>query len=538
MSFPTTIPGLIERACAEFPDRIAIEEGSLRMRYRELAAAAERVAAALIASGVESGDRVAIWMPNCHEWLVLALGSSLAGATLVPVNTRFKAEEAGYLLEKSRARVLFTTPEFLGTRYFDSLAAAHGGRGTSRPIAGLPALERVVLVGAQANGGETLEQFSTHRIEAAAVRARARAVESGHVSDLMFTSGTTGRPKGVATTHGQNIRAFRAWRDAVGLAPDDRYLVVSPFFHAFGYKAGFLACLMTGSTLLPHAVFDAEQVLGRLQRESITVLPGPPTLYQSLLSHPQLRAAKLPALRLAVTGAAVVPLELVERMKRELGFQTIITGYGLTESCGIATMCRAGDDLRTIASTSGRAIDGVEVRVVDAAGLEVPRETPGEVVIRGYNVMQGYFEVPQATQEVIDRDGFLHTGDIGVMDAAGNLRITDRLKDMYIAGGFNCYPAEIERVLATHPGVAQTAVIGVPDARLGEVGLAFIVPRAGYFADTANDPEWSEALSAFCRERMANYKVPRRFAIVPELPLNASGKVVKGLLRERSLNIA
>jgi acyl-CoA synthetase (AMP-forming)/AMP-acid ligase II len=544
MSFPTTIPGLIERACAEFPERVAIEEGALRMRYRELAVAAERVAAALIASDVESGDRVAIWMPNRYEWLVLALGCSLAGATLVPINTRFKAEEAGYLLAKSRARVLFTVSEFLGTRYLDALAAAHGGRssgtgrGSSRPIEGLPTLERVVLVGAEADGADALEQFLTHRVETAAVRARARGVEPEHVSDLMFTSGTTGRPKGVATTHGQNIRAFRAWRDAVGLVPDDRYLVVSPFFHAFGYKAGFLACLMTGSTLLPHAVFDAEQVLGRLQRESITVLPGPPALYQSLLSHPQLGAAKLPPLRLAVTGAAVVPLELVERMKRELGFQTIITGYGLTESCGIATMCRASDDLRTIATTSGRAIEGVEVRVVDAAGHEVPRETPGEVVIRGYNVMQGYFEAPEATREVIDREGFLHTGDIGVMDAAGNLRITDRLKDMYIAGGFNCYPAEIERVLATHPGVAQVAVIGIPDARLGEVGMAFIVPRAGYFADAANDSQWSAPLHEFCRERMANYKVPRRFAIVPELPLNASGKVVKGLLRERSLDIA
>ncbi len=430
MSFPTTIPGLIARAAAEFPERVAIEDGSLRMRYRELYGAAGQAAAALIAAGVAPGDRVAIWMPNRHEWLVLALGIALAGGTLVPINTRFKAEEAGYLLEKSRARVLFTVPEFLGTRYYDTLVAAHGGRTKARPISGLPALEHVVLTGDSADGARALSAFLNDGAGASEVSARARAVQPEHVSDLMFTSGTTGQPKGVATTHGQNIRAFRAWRDAVGLSPDDRYLVVSPFFHAFGYKAGFLACLMTGTTLLPHAVFDAGQVLGRLQRESITVLPGPPTLYQSLLAHPQLGAAKLPPLRLAVTGAAVVPLELVERMKRELGFETIITGYGLTESCGIATMCRSGDDLRTIASTSGRAIEGVEVRVIDARGREVPRETPGEVVIRGYNVMQGYFEAPEDTRQVIDQDGFLHTGDIGVMDSAGNLRITDRLKDM------------------------------------------------------------------------------------------------------------
>lgn len=532
MSLPDTIPALVVRAAREFGDHTAIEEGALRMSYRELEAAAERAAGALIAAGIEPGDRVAIWMPNRYEWLVLALGISLAGGVLVPINTRFKASEAGYVLEKSRARVLFTVESFLGMRYFAQLQAAFGGPGAQRPIEGLANLRRVVLAEGRGDGADSLPQFGSNGVEPSAVRARARSVTAEHVSDLMFTSGTTGQPKGVETRHGQNIRAYASWCSAVGLTGADRYLVVSPFFHCFGYKAGFLACLMTGATLLPQAVFDAEQVLGRLQRESITVLPGPPTLYQSLLAHPQLEAAKLPPLRLAVTGAAVVPYELVERMRRELGFETIITGYGLTESCGIATMCRAGDDLRTIANTSGRAIEDVEVRVVDTTGQPVAAGTPGEVVVRGYNVMQGYFEAYEATREAIDRDGFLHTGDVGVMDAEGNLRITDRLKDMYIAGGFNCYPAEIERILATHPGVAHVAVIGVPDARLGEVGMAFIVPRAGQFGDDVTaDPTWSEPLVAYCRERMANYKVPRRFAIVSELPLNASGKVVKSRLR-------
>jgi acyl-CoA synthetase (AMP-forming)/AMP-acid ligase II len=362
----------------------------------------------------------------------------------------------------------------------------------------------------------------------AQVMARAHSVGPEHVSDILFTSGTTGRPKGVVTTHGQNIRAFSAWCDAVGLNERDRYLIVSPFFHAFGYKAGWLACLIAGATILPHAVFDAARVLERLRNESITVLPGPPTLYQSLLALPQSEAAKLPHLRLAVTGAAVVPLQLVQRMRAELGFQTVITGYGLTETCGIATMCRSDDDLHTIATTSGRAIEGVEVRVVDAAGQPLPAGQQGEVVVRGYNVMQAYFEDEAATREAIDRDGFLHTGDIGVLDARGNLRITDRLKDMYIAGGFNCYPAEIERLIAGHPQVGQVAVIGVPDARMGEVGMAFVVPRAGELD--------CEALAEFCREHMANYKVPRRFAVVTELPLNAAGKVVKARLRERVSN--
>lgn len=536
MSLPATIPGLIARAADQFGARTAIEEAALRMDYRALAHAAQRAAAALIAQGVQPADRVAIWAPNRHEWIVIALGISLAGATLVPINTRFKAAEAGYLLEKSRARLLFTCAEFLGTRYVDLLQAEFGGPHGARPVERLEALQQVVLFDGSAAGAQTLADFlaSGSGVAPGDVLARAANVEPEAISDILFTSGTTGRPKGVATTHAQNIQAYHAWCTAVGLTAEDRYLIVSPFFHAFGYKAGFLACLMTGATILPHAVFDAEQVLERLRRESITVLPGPPALYQSLLAHPQLAAAGIPPLRLAVTGAAVVPLELIERMKSELGCETVITGYGLTESCGIATMCRAGDSLRTIAHTSGRAIEGVEVRVVDSAGNPSPPGEAGEVLIRGYNVMSGYFEAPEATREVIDREGFLHTGDIGVLDEHGNLRITDRLKDMFIVGGFNCYPAEIERVIAGHPKVAQVAVIGIPDTRLGEVGMAFIVPRAG---TQASESDWNETLGTFCRANMANYKVPRRFAIVPELPLNASGKVVKPELRRRSTGL-
>lgn len=529
METPRTIAGIVARSVELFGERTAVEDAGLRVSFRELAARAKRVAAALIQAGVQPGDRVAIWAPNGLPWIDVALGAAFARATIVPINTRWKPLEAGFALEKSRARVLFTRAEFLGTRYFDGLRAA---------MPGLPVLEKTILLDAPSDGAIALDHFLMQGVDLDVVRTRVASARPDDVSDIMFTSGTTGHPKGVATTHEQNIRAFRAWSDAVGLTAGDRYLIVNPFFHSFGFKAGILACILTGATMLPHAVFDPDAVIERLSRESISVLPGPPTLYQSLLAHSQLTAAKLPQLRLAVTGAAVVPLELIQRMNTELGFQTIITGYGLTESCGIATMCRAGDDLQTIASSSGRAIEGVDVRVVDPEGRAQPPGTPGEVVIRGYNVMQGYFEAPEQTREVIDAEGFLHTGDIGLMDERGNLRITDRLKDMYIAGGFNCYPAEIERVIATHPGVAQVAVIGIPDDRLGEVGMAFIVPRAGHFADVksesgeVSEAAWSEPLTAFCRANLANYKVPRRFARVSELPLNASGKVVKARLRE------
>jgi acyl-CoA synthetase (AMP-forming)/AMP-acid ligase II len=310
----------------------------------------------------------------------------------------------------------------------------------------------------------------------------------------------------------------------VGLREGDRYLIVNPFFHTFGYKAGFIACLMRGATIIPHAVFDVPAVLQRITEERVSVLPGPPTLYQSILNVED--RGDLSSLRLAVTGAAVVPVELIKRMRSELTFETILTAYGLTESTGVVTMCRPDDDAETIANTSGCAIPDIEVRIVDDDNNELTRGEAGEIVVRGYNVMQGYFEDPDATAETIDHDGWLHTGDIGVMDEHGYVRITDRKKDMFIVGGFNAYPAEIENELVTHPAVSQAAVVGMPDERLGEVGCAFVVPRSGESID-------ADELIAWSRERMANYKVPRRVEVVESLPLNASGKVLKYELRDR-----
>jgi acyl-CoA synthetase (AMP-forming)/AMP-acid ligase II len=477
-------------------------------------------ARAFLAAGLARGDRVAIWAPNLWEWIVAATGLQAAGGVLVPLNTRFKGREAGHVLRKSGARALVTVSEFLGTRYVEALAGED-----------LPALERIVLLRGEAADprAQRWDDFVAggRAIADAAARERAAAVAPDDLSDLLFTSGTTGAPKGVMTTHGQNLRAFRAWSEVIGLRPGDRYLIVNPFFHAFGYKAGWLSCLQCGATALPHAVFDVPPVLERIARERVSVLPGPPTLYQSLLAHPGRAQADLSSLRLAVTGAAAIPVELVHRMRDTLGFETVITGYGLTECCGIVSMCRFDDDPETIATTSGRAIPGIEVRCVDEKGAEVARGEPGEVVVRGYNVMKGYFEDPAETAKAIDADGWLHTGDVGVMDARGYLRITDRIKDLFIVGGFNCYPAEIENLMYGSGWFAQVAVVGVPDERMGEVGLAYVVPAPGR-AFTPDD------VIAWCRDNMANYKVPRRVEIVDALPLTASGKVMKFALRERA----
>ncbi|WP_052666513.1 FadD3 family acyl-CoA ligase [Nitriliruptor alkaliphilus] len=534
-----TVPGLVAWAADRFGDGEALVDAAerggaaVRWSWRDLHSEVRRAAAALIAADVAPGDRVAIWAPNIHEWVAAALGALTAGATLVPCNTRYRGHEVGHLLEVSRATCLLTVTGFLGADNVALLRDARGEADGDRPVATLPHLRRIVVLRGEAPAGTTAWSdllAEGAEVDTAEVERRAAAVAPDDVSDLIFTSGTTGSPKGVIATHGQTVRVFTEWADLVGLRADDRYLVVNPFFHTFGYKAGIVACLLTGATIVPHAVFDPDAVLDRIAAERISVLPGPPTLYASLLDHPRLAEVDRSSLRLAVTGAATIPVSLIERVRDELGFDTVLTAYGLTEATGVVTVCRRGDDAETVATTSGTAIPGVEVRVVDEEGRDVPTGERGEVVVRGYNVTRGYFEDPERTAETIDADGWLHTGDVGILDERGYLDIVDRLKDLFIVGGFNVSPAEVEDALLAHEDVGQVAVVGIPDERMGEVGCAFVVPAPG------RDPD-PERLVAWSRDRLANFKVPRRVEVVAALPVNASGKVLKHELRDRAVTI-
>lgn len=510
-----TIPQLLAAAAVRYDQAPAIEDDGTRLSYHQLDQLRRRAARALLALEVGHGERVAIWAPNIHEWVIAAIALQSVGAVLVPLNTRMKGAEAGYILRESGASLLFVIGEFLGTDYPALLAGEH-----------LPALRRRVCLRGAAEGCLEWEAFLAlgDEVAPAELERREAQVDGESLSDLLFTSGTTGKPKGVMSAHGQNLRIVRDWSAMVGLRPGDRYLIVNPFFHSFGYKAGWLAALMGGCCILPQQVFDMPVMLERIAREKVSVLPGPPTLYQSILGFPGRERYDLSSLRVAVTGAASVPVEMVRRMASELGFETIVTAYGLTEACGFVTICRPGDAPEVIATTSGRAFPDVEVRCVDAAGNPVPPGQPGELLVRGYNLMKGYFNNPEATDEAIDAEGWLHTGDIGVLDEQGYLRITDRIKDMFITGGFNVYPAEIEQVILTYPGVAQAAVIGIPDERLGEVAMAFLLPAGGQRLD-------ADAFLAWCRQHMANYKVPRRARVLSAMPLNAAGKVTKDALR-------
>jgi len=467
---------MVLSAADRFGDAEAVVDGSLRLTFTEAVNRIRCAAGAFAEIGIDKGDRVAIWAPNSAEWIIAAFGLLTAGGVLVPVNTRFKTDEAGDIIARSGAKVVLAQKGFLDQDYTGP--------------AGIPVID---LKSEFLSSGSPFE----------------RTVSGSDVSDIIFTSGTTGRPKGAMMNHQQTLRMYEEWATLADLREGDRYLQINPYFHTFGLKAGLITSFLRGATMLPVAVFDVDTVVDLIERERITMLPGPPTLYHSLLTVGD--KSKLSTLRAGVTGAADIPVELVLRIHGELPFQTLMTGYGLTEA-GNVTLSLPGDSFEDVATTAGVPCDGVEVRVAE----------DGEVLVRGYGVMQGYLDDAAATAQAIDRDGWLHTGDLGNFTESGRLRIVGRKKDMFIVGGFNAYPAEIEGFLLEHPAVAQAAVIGVPDERLGQVGKAFVVAKSKIS---------EEDLLTWCRERMSGFKAPKSIVFLDELPLNATGKVMKDQLR-------
>lgn len=507
-TLPPTIPHAAKLAADRWGDAPALREHGEAWSFARLWDLSRAAASAMLARGVGTGDRVAIWAPNSREWIVAALGAMTLGATLVPLNTRLKGIEAGDILRRTRARILFTVREFLGIDYPSLLAGE-----------ALPDLSETILLD---HGLDALLASGKGADDPLVAQALARLTPD-HVSDIIFTSGTTGAPKGVMMTYGRVIPQTGAWIRNTGLTAGERYLIVNPFFHSFGLKVGWVACLIAGAVILPMPQFDVAEAAAIIERERVNFMPGPPTIFQMLLAHKQAHPFDSSSLRGGTTGAATVPPVLVERIRDELGMRDVITAYGMTECVNI-TNCLPGDDAGTIAETCGCAVPGNEVIIAGPDGSELPRGESGEIWVRGQGVMLGYLDDPVATAEAIDEQNWLHTGDVGMMDDRGYVRITDRLKDMYISGGFNVYPAEVEKLLANHPAIAMVAVVGMPDERMGEVGKAFVVLRPDAGADEGE-------LIAWARANMANYKVPRSFALVEDLPRNAAGKILKTALR-------
>jgi HIP---CoA ligase len=518
---PQTLPAVLRHAATVHADGEAIRDGDVSLTFSGLLDRVRTVARAYVALGVEPGDRVAVWAPNSWRWEVAALAVSYAGGVLVPLNTRYTGHEAVELVDRTSASLVVTADGFLGRSQVDELSKAAADAGLSLP--------RVIRLGGVPSKSDDHLDFEAlsriaEQVALPDVEALADAVSPDDVADILFTSGTTGRSKGARSAHRQTVRVAAVWAELGGLTPDDRYLVVNPFFHSFGYKAGIVVSMLSGATVVPQAVFDVDAMLRLIAKERITVLPCAPAIYHSLLEAPGREDADLSSLRLAVTGAAVVPVALVERMQTELAFDTVLTAFGMTE-CVVATMCRPGDPDPLVASTCGPAVPGLELRIARPGGNdELSAGEEGELLLRGDTVMLGYLDDEEATAEAIDADGWLHTGDIGKVDEQGYLSITDRLKDMYISGGFNVYPAEVEQVLARLDGVVESAVVGVHDDRMGEVGQAYVVRKSGA-------PLTEDDVVAFARERLANFKVPRQVEFVDQLPRNLAGKVLKRQLR-------
>ena len=488
---------------------LALVHGDRRLSFIDYVDGALAIAKALIATGVTRGDRVAVWAPNTAEWAQVALAVHCVGAALTPLNTRFKGDEVDAILAQARPRIVFTVEEFLGRRYAHELRSLTAGGNW-----------RTVLLGGH-TGEHSLASFVPmgEVIDDGEVHARIDSVAPSAVATILFTSGTTGRPKGVMLRHGALVRGYWTWSGIAGMREGDRYLCSNPFFHAFGLKAGILAALLRGMTLYPLATFDVRAVLDIIEDERITYYPGPPTVFQELASAPDLHERDISSLRATVVGGTALSPAIIAAMYDRLGFEEVHCPYGFTEGSALATITAASDPREVVESTVGRALPGIAVRVVRPDGTPADAGEVGEIVVEGYNRMAGYLD-PQTGRPIPDDGGPLHSGDLGALDKDGYLSVRGRKKDMFIVGGFNVYPAEVEACLERHPAVYSAAVLGMPDDRLGEVGCAFVV--------TAPDTDLSQAdLIAWAREEIANFKVPRAVVFVDALPINASGKVAK-----------
>jgi fatty-acyl-CoA synthase len=522
-----TLGQLLDRAAATVPDREAIVFKGERVSYRELQARADAFARGLVELGLGPGDHVLLWMPNRVEWNVANLGIAKIGAVTVTCNSRYKALEVEYALRQSDARALVMVDRFPAAR-IDYLAILRElcpevDRPGGLPGERFPELRRIIVLGAEipaaAVAFEAVERAGRRAGGADLARI---PIAPDDPAEMLYTSGTTGDPKGCLLSHRNMYYKCRVYTDLHGWTAADRYLVPVPYFHIFGSMGGIAANCLVGSTQVVMETFDPGEAMRLIEAERVTIFSGVPTMFITILGHPDFGRHDLRSLRTGSIGAAPVPPEIMRRiLDREhgLGMDALVV-YGLTEATGGTHWTRPGDSLERRVGTVGLPTPEIQDRVVDpATGRVLGPGEEGEVCIQGPTLMLEYYRKPDATQAKI-RDGWLHTGDMGVKDGDGYLRITGRLTDLIIVGGFNTYPAEIENVYLRHPGVLDVSIVGVPDPVMGEVVMAFVIPRPGSGL-TADE------VIVFGRERIANFKVPRYVELVDQFPMTGSGKVQK-----------
>lgn len=530
-----TVGQIVKEQALLFPEKEAYvyPEHGIRKTYFEFDEETDRLAKAFIGVGIKKGEHVAIWSDNKREWLLSQYATGKMGAVLVTVNTNYQAAELEYLLKQSDATTLILDESYKGTSYIDIIREVcpeliGGGKGNWKSDK-LPYLKRVILMTEREEEGlYTWSELMAHgdAVTDAELEERFQSLDPEDVINIQYTSGTTGFPKGVMLTHNNVVNNGRLIGDYMKLTEQDRVCIPVPFFHCFGCVLGTLAAVTHSSTMILLEQFEPIRVLQAVQDEKATALHGVPTMFIAELNHPEFHKFDTSTLRTGIMAGSVCPIEVMKRVMEDMGAREITICYGQTESSPVITQTKTDDPLEKRVSTVGKPHPHVEVKVVDpATGEEVEAGTPGELCTRGYLVMKGYYKNEEATRAVIDSEGWLHTGDIAVMDADGYIDITGRIKDMVIRGGENIYPKEVEEFLYTHPGISDVQIVGVPDPKYGEELMAWIIPKEGAKLD-------AEAVREFCKGKISYHKIPRYIEFTDEYPMTASGKIQKFKLRE------
>ncbi|MEC1453518.1 AMP-binding protein [Bacillus haynesii] len=533
-----TIGKLLEKTAVNTPDHEAVvyPDRGLRYTYRQFDQLCRKVAKGLMALGIDKGEHVAIWASNTPEWLTTQFASAKTGAVLVTVNTNYQLSELEYVLKQSDASTLILMESYRGTSYIDILYKLIPELKESEPgkLASerLPFLKNIILMGDKRHPGmylwDDLLKLSGSVSEKALDRRMVR-LEEHDVINMQYTSGTTGFPKGVMLTHSNLANNAANIAECMNLSKKDRMCIPVPFFHCFGCVLGNLACVTAGATMVPVQEFSPKEVLSAVETEKCTALHGVPTMFIAELNDQDFASYDLSSLRTGIMAGSNCPIEVMKKVIDNMGMSEITIAYGQTEASPVITQTRANDSLKRRVETVGRALPNVEVKITEpGTNQEVARGVQGELCTRGYHVMKGYYKNPEATAAVIDEEGFLHTGDLAIMDEEGYCRITGRLKDMIIRGGENIYPREIEEFLYKHPNILDVQIVGVPDETFGEEVSAWIKLKSGVSMT-------AEELKAYCKGKIARYKIPRYIAFVEEFPMTASGKVQKFKLREQAL---
>ncbi|WP_026286248.1 AMP-binding protein [Salsuginibacillus kocurii] len=532
-----TVGELLEQTSAQYGSNegMVYNDRGLRYTYSEFNEACDRLARGFMGLGIEKGEHIAIWAANKPEWLLSQFATAKMGAVLVTVNTNYRAAELEYVLKQSDASTLILQKSYKALSYIDELYEVLPELKEAKPgelrSDTFPYLKRVILVGDERKPGmllwEEVEQAAV-AVSDEALHERKATLAPDDVINMQYTSGTTGFPKGVMLTHSNLVNNANNIADCMNLTAEDRLCIPVPFFHCFGCVLGTMACVSKGAAMVPVEEFNPQAVLKTVEAERCTGLHGVPTMFISELNQPDFSAYDLNSLRTGIMAGSNCPKEVMKSVMEEMGASEITIAYGQTEASPVIMQTRVDDSIERRVETVGRALPAVEVKIVNPKdGKELPAGEQGELCTRGYHVMKGYYKNQEATQAVLSADGWLHTGDLAVMDEHGYCRVTGRLKDMIVRGGENVYPREIEEFLYAHPKVQDVQIVGVPDPKYGEEVSAWVQVKEDEVMD-------EEELRTYCQERIARYKVPRYIAFVNEYPMTASGKVQKYKLREQA----